>query len=114
MATELKTLKIGPLDFALEFNTKLVDLRDDGTWRGLHGCVYYRTCKIDIEAEQNMQVQRATVIHEAIHAILYNAGQDIAEDAVVALGVGIYALLKENPALIAWLGLLPEEGTTNA
>ena len=111
MANELELVKIGPLDYAVEFTDKLVDLRDDGTWRGLHGCVTFGEGKIEIEADQSMHLQRATVIHEAIHAILFNAGQSISEDAVIALGLGIYALLKDNPPLVAWLGLLPEVAT---
>lgn len=105
----LTAVKVGAVTYDVAFVDNLVDLRDDGTWKGLHGRVGYTDCKIKIEADQNEQVQHATVLHEAIHAILHNAGHDDHdENLVVALGFGLHALLKENPDLVTWLGIVPE------
>lgn len=111
----LKQVKIGAVTYDVAFVDNLVSLRDDGTYKDLHGTVSYTTCMIKIEAEQDRQVQEATVLHEAIHAILHNAGQDEHdENLVVALGFGLHALLKENPDLVAWLGIMPEGNDAKA
>jgi hypothetical protein len=105
---KLNALKIGAVTYDVRFVGELTRRHDDGTWVGLHGVVDYVDCTIRIEAEQNVQVKRTTVLHEAVHAILHNAGlDDHDERLVVALGFGLDALLRENPALVEWLGLLP-------
>jgi len=105
----LETVKIGAVTFDTEFVHDLKDYRDDGTWRSLHGRINYTECVIRVEAEQHLDVKRITVLHEAIHAILDYAGQHTyTETQVEVLGVGVFALLKENPALVRWLGLWPD------
>lgn len=48
-------------------------------------------------------VKRATLFHEAIHAILEHAGQDCEEGVIDAIAHGIYEMLQDNP----WLAYTP-------
>ncbi len=105
----LKSVKIGAVTYDVAFVDNLVTLRDDNTYKSLHGSVNYTSCTIKVESDQDEQVKAATVLHEAIHAILHNAGHDDHdENQVIALGFGLYALLKDNPDLVTWLGIVPE------
>lgn len=109
--TQLKQVKIGAVTYDVAFVDNLITLRDDNTYKSLHGSVNYTSCTIKVESDQDEQVKAATVLHEAIHAILHNAGHDDHdENQVIALGFGLYALLKENSELVTWLGIVPEGG----
>lgn len=113
MAVEpLELLKIGAATYVVEFVDGLKDFSDDGTFRSLHGDIDYAAQELRVKEDQAEDAQRVTVLHEAVHAILHAAGQGEHDEAlVVALGYGLYALLKDNPVLVAWLGLLPEAST---
>lgn len=110
MANELETLLIGGVTYDVSFVEGLKDFRDDSTFKKLHGDVGYASQDIRIEDKQHEDAKRVTVLHEAIHVILHNAGQgDHPESMVIALGFGLYDLLRNNDDLIAFLGLLPED-----
>lgn len=111
---ELETLLIGGVTYDVSFVEGLKDFRDDNTFRNLHGDIGYGSTDIRIESRQSEQIQRVTLLHEAIHAILHQAGHDDHPEAmVIALGFGLYDLLRNNEGLLEWLGLL-EEGEEDA
>lgn len=98
------TLQVGPVPYRLEF---IPDLRDDDnrTLR-LHGQVKYGLCVIQIDANDAPALQRITILHEAIHVLLENAGIEHGENVPMTLSFGMAQLLKDNP----WLGQ-PVEAT---
>jgi hypothetical protein len=47
--------------------------------------------------------ERSTLLHEAIHAVAYGMNTRLSEQKVGVLESGLYALLVDNPDLVAYL-----------
>lgn len=69
----------------------------------LNGRITYHDLLIQVNQGCAPDMRRAVVVHEAVHGILENAGQSVPEAIVEALGYGIVALIRDNPALVEWL-----------
>lgn len=101
-------VKIGHITYTVQpaEPTLGVDKTDIGTWNRYCGEIVYAECMILIKDEQHEQSKRATLMHEAVHGVLWNAGQYDAnanEGLVNALAYGLVALLRDNPELVAYL-----------
>ena len=70
--------------------------------------------EILVSSEATEQTQKATVLHELIHAILLRNGTSVDEDdestknvtseeLVDSMALGIYELILRNPELVRWL-----------
>ena len=55
------------------------------------------------DAEHSFEYAREVALHEAIHAVEHQMHLCLSEEHVEGLGVGILALLRENPAFVRWL-----------
>lgn len=56
-----------------------------------------------VDADLHHDQQRATALHEAVHAVDFAVHGELAEKQVQALGSGLFALLKDNLEFTAWL-----------
>lgn len=60
--------------------------------------------KIKVADKQDEQVKRVVLLHEVVHAILIQTGHpEVSEDAVRALGYGLYDFLATNRVEVDWL-----------
>lgn len=64
-----------------------------------------RSSQTTIEVREDLPADRLRCIlwHELVHAIEGDAGLTLSEEAVRALAAGLFALLRGNPELAAWL-----------
>lgn len=62
-----------------------------------------QTILLKDDAEHGFEYAREVILHEAIHAVDHEMRLCLSEQHVEGLGVGILALLRENPALVRWL-----------
>jgi hypothetical protein len=64
-----------------------------------------RSTQTTIEVREDLPADRLRFIlwHELVHAIEGDAGLTLSEEAVRALAAGLFALLRGNPELAAWL-----------
>jgi hypothetical protein len=94
----IDSVKVGALRYAVRL---VEDLRDGD--QKLNGWVLHDQCEIRVETTLHEQVRRVCVIHEAFHAVALQASQEIDEAHIDVLAHGLYGLLRDNPALVAWL-----------
>jgi hypothetical protein len=85
---------VGPVIFDVKIIPNLVD--EDGT--KLNAQISYDHALITVEENLNPQVQALAVMHEAVHAILTQAGYDDHDEKLVELlAYGITGLIQDNP-----------------
>jgi len=90
--------------YSVEQVPKLLGDNSDGTSSFLNGKITYQDTAIQIEQGMAEQLKPITLVHEALHGILEQAGiTDEAENIIVALGYGVVALMRNNPALVAYI-----------
>lgn len=94
------TVRIGAVDYDVKLAHKEPVNPDDLVL----GEIGYGKATIYIEPEQNPQIMRQTLLHEITHGILHQAGHYEDNEAIItALGYGLYALIRSNPALIGFI-----------
>ncbi len=104
MAAELpKTLRI----VGKTYDSVKVPLIDDC------GLCEDHTQQIKIDTKMGHDLERDTLLHEAIHAIDYCMQLSMSEKQVNGMGTALYALLNDNPELIKYLIAKPRKGKTN-
>lgn len=97
----IEHIQIGPVRYAVREKDDLHTVDGEGKKEWLNGHVVYSDAEIRVNHEMARDVKVACLWHEAIHALLYNAGQDgVPEAAVRALGYGIVQLIRDNPELM--------------
>lgn len=90
------SVTVGPMQYTVR---AIPELRAEDGQR-LNGHILYGPCEIRIDAGLDPQVQRVTLWHEVLHAILTHAGhEDDAEKVVEILSYGLVAALRDNPGL---------------
>lgn len=71
----------------------------------LMGHVFMYKKQILIDGDTDPEVQIVVLLHEALHAILYQRGfrleDELEESLVTSLAYAVYNLFKKNPDLIA-------------
>lgn len=104
------SVKIGPIAYNVKEVVDLHDVNNEGQKRWLHGQIKWASATIEVEGGQADDAKVTTLLHESIHGILNNAGQDDHPEAmVIALGYGFVQLMRDNPALVK---LIVGEGQT--
>jgi hypothetical protein len=64
---------------------------------------------IRIDKSMGADAKNAALLHEIIHGVLFACGLDWQnENLTQSLATGLYQVLKDNPALLAFFGLLRE------
>jgi len=71
--------------------------------KGAYGMHYFGKCMIQIAPGLAFDREREVLVHELVHAIDEAMQSKLSEDQVEKLGVGIYALLADNPELVKYL-----------
>ena len=96
-------VKIGDVTYTISEVEALRRAEDDAV---LYGRIEHMKLKIEVESTLAEPIKRVTLMHEIVHGIFNQAGQDLEdsrEELVLALGYGLTALLRNNPALVAYL-----------
>lgn len=100
----IKTLKIGAINYRVEEVIKLNGINAEGTGMAwLNGRVQCQDALIELEAGLPNDVKRVALLHEAMHAILEQAGIEHSEQVIIALSYGTLALLNDNALLPPYL-----------
>ena len=73
------------------------------TGEGDYGQTFSDECRIEVRATQCHQQQADTLLHEAFHAVDHELHCGLTEPQVRRMSTGILALLRDNPALVAFL-----------
>ena len=60
-------------------------------------------CVIEVYHPQDEQAMRDTVLHEVLHACLFEAGKGDCEDVVASLAPTLLYVIRKNPKLIEFL-----------
>lgn len=101
-------VKVGIFNFTVT-EVEEPKLSDSDERDGLHACVQYSTCHIQLRREMNADMKAVALLHELLHAIgrqsglEYEPGEYTEEKFVVSLSHGLVALLRDNPALVEYL-----------
>lgn len=69
--------------------------------------------EIKVSTKLAHDLERDTLLHEAIHAIDYCMQLRMSEKQVNGMGTAIYALLMDNPELLKYLTAKPKKGNEN-
>lgn len=105
------TIRIGPIVYDVSEKPRLIGADNQGGSVWLNGNIKYSESKVLIEAELGNDMKIAALWHEALHGVLYHAGQgEHPESIIIALGYGLVQLIRENPELIALTLGKPQEG----
>lgn len=62
-----------------------------------------QTLSVKDDPSYSFEYVREVVLHEAIHGVDHQMHLGLSEEHVEGLGVGVLALLRENPAFVRWL-----------
>ncbi len=77
---------------------------DDDENQNLAGEVNYSELRIRLDSRLPEPLRKSVLLHEALHALLYQAGRtEDNEQIVMALGYGITMLLRHNRAFATYL-----------
>lgn len=91
-----KTVRIGGKQFPVTLQTpKEMDK--------YAGRILYDHQEIRISDNQCEDSRRETMLHEILHAASDLTGGDIPEREIVGLSKSLFGILRDNPALVAWL-----------
>jgi Zn-dependent peptidase ImmA (M78 family) len=97
---QTQKLKIGGIVFTVVYETDIKNSKG----RTLYGDISYQTAVIRINSDTDENVQKVTIIHEAIHGILNHAGiTKHGEKVIEIIANGIHQVLIDNPDLLKTL-----------
>ena len=92
---QLREVKVGAMTYSF---SEIPNLRDGE--KEIDAQVNYTTVEMRIRKGLCRDRRSTCILHEAVHAILENAGQEASEGMVDAIAYGMYALLSDNPGLV--------------
>lgn len=98
----ISEVKIGGIRHKIVTVSDLHSVDDKGLKVSFYGQIEYKTGLIKLESDACLDQQKSTLIHEIMHGVLSQAGQeDHDEKQLVILGYGLYQVLRDNPELVA-------------
>jgi hypothetical protein len=68
-----------------------------------HGYFDPGRCRIVVRDIDGMEERRESVLHELLHALEKATATPLEEEQVCRFGRGLFAILRDNPALVRWL-----------
>lgn len=89
----IESLRIIGKVYAVEFKSE----------EGDYGECFSDQCRIEVRTTQHHQQQADTLLHEAMHAVDHEMHCGLSEPQIRRMATGILALLRDNPALVAFL-----------
>lgn len=108
-------LIIGGIPYEIDVKEDLHTLDEEGHKRWLNGTILYGNLYIGVNDEIPDELRPAVIMHEALHGVLYQAGHEEQDEAqVLALGYGVVALMRENPAFVDWIMGKTDNGSAPA
>lgn len=99
MTTRFKTLSL----IGKRHRVAWVKGLHDGSGVEVYGLYHERPKLIEINDDQTHDDERETMLHEIMHALEAQMNASIPEAKLRQLAVGLYAALKDNPKLVAYL-----------
>lgn len=94
-------IRIGVIDYAIKEYSDLHQFDSEDRRQWLNGQIMFQSCVIKVEHDATDQRKAVTVVHEALHGILEQAGViEHPEPILIALGFGVVSLIQNNPALV--------------
>lgn len=92
-----KEIDVSPFIYQVEYKSGL--RTDDGAM--LHGNISYDNKRISVQSGIDKEHERLTVLHEIIHAILFDAAiNEHPEDIIEAVHNGLYVFIMQNRQFI--------------
>jgi hypothetical protein len=101
-ALPIASVKVGAVVYGVEYVGKIKHKDKQGNEYNPYGDVNYGKRRIRVSLDDNdEQMQTSVVWHEAMHALLYQAGwHDTPEGAILALEYALPQFLRDNPELV--------------
>ena len=102
MAKKIKSVKVGSIPYKVVYVSELVSKNPDGSPHVWLGDVNFGKRRIRIATKTNAEpMQISTIFHEALHAILFQAGHHkLPESVFLALEYALPQFMRDNPELI--------------
>lgn len=111
------TVQYGAYEYSVKFvsEDKIKEFTDQkGEDVRVFGGVNCYEQTILVSADASVQTQKATLLHELVHAILLRNGtsideedektQNVTSEALVdGMALGIYEIIRRNPELVRWI-----------
>ncbi len=98
----IDSVRIGGITHTIKMVPDLHSVGENGVKKSFYGQIEYKTSTIQLESEASLDQQKSTLIHEMLHGILAQAGDESEiEKQIVILGYGLYQVLRDNPQLVA-------------
>ena len=94
-------MRLNGIKWRIRFMSKTELFADSGG--DLLGQAKQRDTELQVRADMPADRERAIVWHEILHAVESDAGIELPEEHVRAMAAGLFAVLRDNPALTAWL-----------
>ena len=111
------TVQYGAYEYSVKFVSEdkikeFTDQKEEGV-RVFGGVNCYEQT-ILVSADASVQTQKATLLHELVHAILLRNGtsideedektQNVTSEALVdGMALGVYEIIRRNPELVRWI-----------
>jgi hypothetical protein len=81
----------------------LTDPREHVFLRDCHGYADGDRGAIVLNQNTSLEKRRDTVLHEVLHFLERALRTELEEEQLGRMGRGLFAVLRDNPALVAWL-----------
>lgn len=97
----LSSVRIGGIDYAVYTVPDLHTVHDDGEVEPDNGRLFYNKATIELSDDIAPDVLPVALWHEALHALLYQAGIVEHDETIVhALAYGIVQVMRDNQLLV--------------
>jgi hypothetical protein len=103
------SVRVGPYTYVVKVDADRIKELEKESESDLYGITTHGILEIVLQPAVADMVMRETLLHEVLHAILFNTGlsdrmTDKAEEHLVrALSPALFALLRDNPNLVQYL-----------
>ena len=103
------SVRVGPYTYTIKVDAERIKELEKESDTDLFGMTTHGHLEIVLQPDVADTVLRETMLHEVLHAVLFNTGlsdrmTDKAEEHLVrALSPALFALLRENPDLVRYL-----------
>lgn len=102
-------VRVGPYTYTVKVDAERIKELEKESDTDLYGITTHGHLEIVLQPDVADMVLRETLLHEILHAVLFNTGlsdrmTDKAEEHMVrALSPALFSLLRENPDLVRYL-----------
>ena len=95
-----KIVKIGIFKYDIKYHDKLESDKKDEEYYGEHD-----TFKMELRISERFEPirQKASIIHESLHAIDDHNGLDLSEDQVISLANNLIMYMRDNKDIIRYI-----------